>query len=91
MHAAGAADYDVVQHDDRNLWDELESAYRWWPACGRPGRDRYDLTVTPDHSRIWLDHTGRLIACWPIRQLQYRTIVVFRIALAGGTVSASVR
>lgn len=39
--------YEVVQSGPRRLWDEVETAYRWWVAHDRPGFDCFGLTVTP--------------------------------------------
>lgn len=47
--------YLVEQYGPRRLWTEVEAAYRWWIAAGAPERERFGLTVTPDHERIWLD------------------------------------
>ncbi|GAA2334617.1 methyltransferase domain-containing protein [Streptomyces cuspidosporus] len=40
----------------RDLWAEREPLLRHWRDAGRPGHERYGLTVTPDggHS-LWLD------------------------------------
>ncbi|CAM5447059.1 methyltransferase domain-containing protein [Kitasatospora aureofaciens] len=48
-------DYEVVQSGPRNLWDEVEAAWRWWDDQGRPGFDRFGLTVTADSHAVWLD------------------------------------
>ncbi|MEV5596918.1 methyltransferase domain-containing protein [Streptomyces sp. NPDC052496] len=45
----------VWQYGARRLWDEVEAAYRWWAGNGRPGYDRFGMTVTPDGERVWLD------------------------------------
>jgi hypothetical protein len=45
----------VYQGGPRKLWDEVEAAYRWWEAEGRPGIDRFGLTVSQQGQRIWLD------------------------------------
>jgi protein-L-isoaspartate O-methyltransferase len=49
---------DVYQHGPRRLWDELDAAWRWWHAQGRPAIDRFGLTVTPDGEKAWLDTPG---------------------------------
>lgn len=51
----GADSFDVVQSGPRRLWDETEAAYRWWDVQGRPGFDRFGLTVDSDGERPWLD------------------------------------
>ncbi|MFT2017753.1 methyltransferase domain-containing protein [Streptomyces sp. 796.1] len=44
-------DYD----GPRNLWDERASLLNDWVGQGRPGLDRYGLTVTPDGDHtLWL-------------------------------------
>ncbi|GAA3572730.1 methyltransferase domain-containing protein [Nonomuraea rosea] len=53
---AGAAEAEVTQYGDRRLWDELSSAYRQWISLGRPGYDRFGLTVDPAGIQLWLDH-----------------------------------
>ncbi|MFG3254597.1 methyltransferase domain-containing protein [Streptomyces sp. NPDC048172] len=39
---------DVHQSGPRRLWDEVESAFRWWDGQGRPSYERLSLTVTSD-------------------------------------------
>lgn len=43
------------QYGSRRLWDEAEAAYRWWGDHGRPGPERFGLTVNGEEHRIWLD------------------------------------
>jgi protein-L-isoaspartate O-methyltransferase len=50
--------YDVVQSGPRRLWDEVETAYRWWERQGRPGPNRFGLTVDEHGQRPWLDDPG---------------------------------
>ncbi|MEU9112953.1 methyltransferase domain-containing protein [Streptomyces sp. NPDC048483] len=45
----------VWQSGPRRLWDEAEAAYRWWEERGRPGPERFGLTVTGDGQAVWLD------------------------------------
>ncbi|GAA4887649.1 methyltransferase domain-containing protein [Streptomonospora salina] len=45
----------VHQSGPRRLWDEVETAYRWWLDRGRPEVDRFGLTVDADGQRVWLD------------------------------------
>ncbi|MGW3569852.1 methyltransferase domain-containing protein [Streptomyces sp. NPDC000941] len=45
----------VWQSGPRRLWDEAEAAYRWWQEGGRPGFDRFGLTVDSEGERVWLD------------------------------------
>ncbi|MER6445449.1 methyltransferase [Streptomyces venezuelae] len=57
--------FAVYQHGPRRLWDEVEEAHRWWDDHGRPGSDRFGLTVTPDGAHHgWLDTSAD---SWPIR------------------------
>lgn len=51
----GRTEYEVYQSGPRNLWDEVEAAYRWWDGQGRPGHERFGLTVTPEGHTAWLD------------------------------------
>lgn len=52
----GADEFEVYQRGPRDLWGELAAAYTWWDGQGRPGFDRFGLTVTPAGARIaWLD------------------------------------
>ncbi|MFF4948669.1 methyltransferase domain-containing protein [Streptomyces chattanoogensis] len=57
-YVPGREDYEVDQYGPRNLWDEVEAAWHHWDAAGRPGRDRFGLTVDGDGQRVWLDETG---------------------------------
>ncbi|MFJ6318092.1 methyltransferase domain-containing protein [Streptomyces californicus] len=54
-HEPGADAFHVVQSGPRRLWDETEAAYAWWDRQGRPGFDRFGLTVDSDGERAWLD------------------------------------
>ncbi|MEV7024310.1 methyltransferase domain-containing protein [Kitasatospora sp. NPDC093558] len=48
-------EYEVYQSGPRRLWDEVEAAYRWWAGQGRPGNERFGLTITPQGQTAWLD------------------------------------
>ncbi|MEU7050267.1 methyltransferase domain-containing protein [Streptomyces eurythermus] len=48
-------EFEVYQSGPRSLWDEVEVAYRWWEKQGRPGFERFGLTVDGDGERVWLD------------------------------------
>ena len=54
-HVRGAGSFRVVQSGRRRLWHELESAWCWWDAQGRPGFDRFGLTVDHRGHVVWLD------------------------------------
>ncbi|MFF4173030.1 hypothetical protein [Streptomyces sp. NPDC001744] len=51
--------WTVWQHGPRCLWNEAEAAYAWWTHAGRPGPDRFGLTVTDAGETRWLDHSGQ--------------------------------
>ncbi len=53
--------HTVRQHGPRRLWNEVEAAHRWWVDAGRPGRERFGLTVTPDGQWVWLDEPSRTV------------------------------
>ncbi|GAA4151793.1 methyltransferase domain-containing protein [Actinomadura keratinilytica] len=53
--APGAERFPVRQSGDRDLWQEVEDAYRWWNGLDRPSADRWGLTVTPEGQHLWLD------------------------------------
>ncbi|MGH3670045.1 MAG: hypothetical protein ACRDSH_05345 [Pseudonocardiaceae bacterium] len=55
----------VRQAATRRLWEEAVASYAWWRQSGRPGRDRYGVTVTTDHQWVWLDHSEN-----PIQKVQ---------------------
>ncbi|MEU1278540.1 methyltransferase domain-containing protein [Streptomyces sp. NPDC005805] len=47
---------DVWQSGPRRLWDEVREALEWWESQGRPGYDRFGLTVSAtEGQRAWLD------------------------------------
>jgi protein-L-isoaspartate(D-aspartate) O-methyltransferase len=46
--------YRVRQHGPRHLWDEVETAYRWWREAGSPKADQWTFTVTPQEQLISL-------------------------------------
>ncbi|MYW05433.1 methyltransferase domain-containing protein [Streptomyces sp. SID3343] len=53
----------VYQSGSRRLWDEIESAHRWWTHTGSPTCDRFGLTIDPQGEHAWLDvPTNRLDA-----------------------------
>ncbi|QXJ26493.1 methyltransferase domain-containing protein [Actinomadura graeca] len=54
-HEPGAEKYPVRQSGERNLWQEVEDAYRWWDELDRPTADRWGLTVSPQDQYVWLD------------------------------------
>ncbi|TDD68847.1 methyltransferase domain-containing protein [Actinomadura rubrisoli] len=54
-HQADAEKFPVRQSGDRDLWREVEDAYRWWDGLDRPAADRWGLTVTGEGQYVWLD------------------------------------
>ncbi|MFG1977042.1 methyltransferase domain-containing protein [Nonomuraea fuscirosea] len=46
---------DVAQFGERNLWEELETAYYSWIRQGQPDRTKFGMMVTPDSQYVWLD------------------------------------
>ncbi|MQY04748.1 methyltransferase domain-containing protein [Actinomadura macrotermitis] len=54
-HEPGAERFPVRQYGERDLWQEVADAHRWWDALGRPAAGRWGLTVTPDDQYVWLD------------------------------------
>ncbi|MET9530926.1 MULTISPECIES: methyltransferase domain-containing protein [unclassified Streptomyces] len=55
MFRDGRAEARVWQSGPRRLWDEVETAYRWWVGHGNPDHTRFGLTVTSEGQRAWLD------------------------------------
>lgn len=51
----GGDRHEVRQRGPRRLWDEVEAAYVWWCAAGRPEHTRFALTVTRTGQVVWLD------------------------------------
>jgi protein-L-isoaspartate O-methyltransferase len=48
-------EYEIVQSGPRRLWDEVAAAWQWWSDQGRPGFERFGLTVSPAGQTVWLD------------------------------------
>jgi hypothetical protein len=55
-HGTSRHRHQVWQGGPRRLWDLVETAYDEWQALGRPARDRFGITVRPDHQELWLDN-----------------------------------
>ncbi|MDH6132356.1 protein-L-isoaspartate O-methyltransferase [Kitasatospora sp. MAA4] len=62
-------EYETVQSGPRRLWDEVGAAWRWWEDQGRPGFERFGLTVTPTGQTVWLDTPDRPV---PVRRASRR-------------------
>ncbi|MFF8170067.1 methyltransferase domain-containing protein [Streptomyces chartreusis] len=60
----GRDEFEVYQSGPRRLWDEVETAYLWWEKQGRPGFERFGLTVDADGEHVWLDSPGNPV---PVR------------------------
>mgnify|MGYP001420375044 CR=1 FL=1 len=58
----GSAEHIIRQHGPRRLWEEAEDAYFRWQSWGRPCRDRYGITVTPEGQHLWLDEPSHVLA-----------------------------
>jgi len=58
VHRPGAEEYSVHQRGPRDLWDEVETAYRWWRDAGRPDAARWRITITPEGQQVILTTTG---------------------------------
>jgi protein-L-isoaspartate O-methyltransferase len=55
LHGGGRA--TVHEHGPRRLWTELTPVLTAWQNAGRPGIERFGLTVTADGRHLlWLDH-----------------------------------
>lgn len=55
-------------HGPRELWTEIESAFRWWNAQGTPTVDRFGLTLhaADGEHRVWMDSPDHAlpVASW---------------------------
>lgn len=49
----------VYQGGPRQLWDEVESALRWWESVGRPDLTRFGLTADGRGETPWLDDPAK--------------------------------
>lgn len=53
--AMDVVEFDVEQAGPRDLWDEVEAAYRRWRSWSRPSADRFGLTADGEKVEYWLD------------------------------------
>lgn len=60
--AMDVVQFDVEQAGPRDLWDEVETAYRRWRSWSRPSADRLGLTTDGAKTEYWLDHPSQLIS-----------------------------
>ncbi len=58
VHQPNTRTYPVHQSGPRNLWDEVEAAYHWWHQAGRPGPQRWRITITPEDQHVTLTQTS---------------------------------
>ena len=54
VHQPDARAYPVHQSGPRDLWDEIETAYHWWCAAGRPGPQQWRITISPEGQLLTL-------------------------------------
>jgi protein-L-isoaspartate O-methyltransferase len=54
--------FDVEQAGPRDLWGEVEVAYRRWRARSRPSADRFGLTTDGEKIEYWLDHPNQPVS-----------------------------
>ena len=54
LHLTTEPPYEVHQSGHRKLWDDVETAYRWWVDAGKPTVDAWRFTITPSEHRIEL-------------------------------------
>lgn len=54
LHRPHTSTYPVHQSGPRNLWDEIKAAYHWWSEAGRPGPERWRISITPDGQKVTL-------------------------------------
>ncbi|MGC0421586.1 methyltransferase [Embleya sp. AB8] len=55
LEEAGDGSRTIREGGPRNLGTSLEATLSEWRSNGRPGLDRYGLTVTPESNIVWLD------------------------------------
>ncbi|MGW5876000.1 methyltransferase domain-containing protein [Nocardiopsis terrae] len=61
----GATSHEVRQYGSRQLFTEFETAHQWWLDSGRPGVDRFGMTVSVDQQTVWLDEAANVISSMP--------------------------
>jgi hypothetical protein len=60
----------ITQGGPRRLGDTQEELYALWCRLGRPDRERFGVTVTPERTQFaWLDHPASehrwALPTWP--------------------------
>jgi protein-L-isoaspartate O-methyltransferase len=69
--AKDGAEHKVAHQGPRHLWDEVDTAWRWWLDAGRPAHTRFGLTVAPTGQTFWLDSPDNPLP--PIRRTAHLT------------------
>ncbi|GAA0946686.1 hypothetical protein GCM10009560_62600 [Nonomuraea longicatena] len=60
----GLCEPTLVNHGGpRDLWAVVEDARNRWEAAGRPGIERFGITVEPDRQWVWLDSPVGAVTC----------------------------
>lgn len=57
--------HEVLEGGPRSVWRLVETAHETWTDLGRPGWERFGLTVTPDRQVVWFD-TPSGTHQWPL-------------------------
>jgi protein-L-isoaspartate(D-aspartate) O-methyltransferase len=67
LHVTPETPYEVRQSGERPLWDEVETAYRWWLDADQPAVDAWTFTVTASGQRVKRRHRARVRSpsTWP--------------------------
>jgi protein-L-isoaspartate O-methyltransferase len=60
--AMDVVEFVVEQAGPRDLWDEVETAYRRWRSWSRPSADRFGLTADGEKVEYWLDYPDQVLS-----------------------------
>lgn len=52
LHITPEPPYQVRQSGQRSLWDEMDTAYRWWIDADQPSVEAWRFTVTASGQRV---------------------------------------
>lgn len=64
----GPRGWTVAERGPVSLWRRVEAAVGAWEASGRPGPDRYGLTVEADGThRLWIGEPGNVVSVLPMQ------------------------
>ena len=55
----------IAQRGPQLLWDRVEELHREWIRLGKPARERFGVTVTPDRQWIWI-HPSTSSITWEL-------------------------